>query len=171
MPEDQKTKPAEPTLRNASRETRMRFPFAAAPHLRRPERSSALSLHVFIAVIPLGVFSFVNYGLRPVLLLLIAVGAAVLCDLFCCMLMRRRPSLADGASAVTGALAGAMLSPLSPYWLPVVAAVFAVMVVKMPFGGAGRKIYFVSDLNIHRSYYRIQAEEKPSTKMTTWELR
>lgn len=119
----------------------MTLKMASAPHLRLTERSAALSLDVLIALVPLCVFSFVHYGVRPVLLVLTGIVTAVVCELLCCAFMRRKPSVLDGTAAVTGGLVGAMMSPLSPYWLPVIAAAFAILVVKMPFGGAGRNVF------------------------------
>lgn len=114
---------------------------ANAPHLRLTERSAALSLDVLIALVPLCVFSFVYYGIRPILLVLTGIATAVICELLCCALMRRKPTVLDGTAAVTGGLVGAMMSPLSPYWLPAIAAAFAILVVKMPFGGTGRNVF------------------------------
>ncbi len=119
----------------------MTLKMANAPHVRLTERSAALSLDVLIALVPLCVFSFVYYGMRPVLLVLIGMGTAMLCELFSCLLMHRKPTLLDGTAAVTGGLVGAMMSPLSPYWLPAIAAAFAILVVKMPFGGTGRNVF------------------------------
>ena len=48
---------------------------------------------------------------------------------------------ADGTAAVTGGLIGAMMSPLTPYWVPALGAAFAIVVVKMPFGGTGRNVF------------------------------
>jgi electron transport complex protein rnfD len=112
-----------------------------APHLRRTDRSAYMSLDVLIALIPLCVVSAVYYGFRPVLLVLAGMITAMACECFCCLLMRRRPALADGTAAVTGGLIGAMMSPLTPYWVPMLAAAFAILVVKMPFGGAGRNVF------------------------------
>ncbi len=114
---------------------------AYAPHIRRTERSSLMSLDVLITLVPLAIFSAVYYGFRPVLLILIGIGTAVVCETLCCLLMRRRPSVLDGTAAVTGGLIGALMSPISPYWLPAAAAAFAILVVKMPFGGTGRNTF------------------------------
>ena len=114
---------------------------AYAPHIRRTERSSLMSLDMLITLVPLAIFSAVYYGFRPVLLILIGIGTAVVCETLCCLLMRRRPSVLDGTAAVTGGLIGALMSPISPYWLPAAAAAFAILVVKMPFGGTGRNTF------------------------------
>lgn len=110
-----------------------------APYLRHVERTGSREWTTVLVLLPLSAFSAVYYGFRPVLLLMAGIAAANLCELFACMLMRRRPTLADGSATVTGALVGLLMSPLSPYWLPVLTAAFAVLVVKMPFGGRGHE--------------------------------
>ncbi len=114
---------------------------AFAPHIRRTDRASFMSLDVLITLVPLAIFSSVYYGARPVLRMLVGVGTAVVCETLCCLLLRRKPSVLDGTAVVTGGLIGALMSPISPYWLPAVAAAFAILVVKMPFGGTGRNTF------------------------------
>ena len=112
-----------------------------APHIRRTDKASHMSMDVLITLIPLCVFSTVYYGIRPVLLVLTGMVTAILCETICCLLMRRVPTVTDGTAAVTGGLVGALMSPISPYWLPAAAAVFAIVAVKMPFGGTGRNVF------------------------------
>lgn len=114
---------------------------AFAPHLRRSDLSAHMSVDVLIALLALCIFSAVYYGFRPVLLVLVGMLSAIVCETLCCLLMRRKPSVLDGTAAVTGGLIGAVMSPLSPYWLPAAAAMFAILVVKMPFGGSGRNLF------------------------------
>lgn len=112
-----------------------------APHLRRTERASYMSLDVLVTFIPLCIFSYIYYGFRPILLVLSGMLTAMVCECLCRALRRRRPTLFDGTAAVTGGLIGLAMSPLTPYWVPMVGAAFAIVVVKMPFGGAGRNIF------------------------------
>ncbi len=119
----------------------MSYNTSTAPHLRRHDRASMLCLDVLITLLPLTVFSCVYFGIRPVTVMLVSIGAAIGFELLACLLMRRRPSLLDGTAAVTGGLIGAVMSPIAPLWLPVVAAGFAILVVKMPFGGNGRNLF------------------------------
>ena len=119
----------------------MNYKLDHAPHLRRAERASMLNADVIIALVPLCIFSSVYYGLRPVLLVLTGMLSSVLCETLCCLFMKRRPTVSDGSAAVTGALVGLLVSPLSPYWLPAAGAVFAILVVKMPMGGSGRNLF------------------------------
>lgn len=110
-----------------------------APYLRNVERTGSRAWTTTLVLLPLTAFSAVYYGFRPVLLILSGIAAANLCEGIGCLLMRRRLTLADGSATVTGALIGLLMSPLSPYWLPALAAAFAIAVVKMPFGGHGHE--------------------------------
>lgn len=119
----------------------MSYNTGAAPHLRRNDRASLLCLDVLITLLPLTVFSCVYFGIRPVIVLLVSIGSAIGFELLACLLMHRRPPIGDGTAAVTGGLIGALMSPIAPLWLPVIATGFAVLVVKMPFGGNGRNLF------------------------------
>ena len=112
---------------------------SAAPYLRQARRTGARDWTPSLILLVPAAFSAVYYGARPVILLAAAVLAANGCELLACLLMRRRPTLQDGSATLTGLLIGLLMSPLCPYWLPVLAAAFAIWVVKMPFGGHGHE--------------------------------
>lgn len=114
---------------------------SAAPHLRETERPFTAAGGVLLCIIPLTVFSCLYYGLRPALLVLSGMLTAIVVELLCCMVSHKRPTLSDGTAAVSGALIGAAMSPLTPYWVPMMGAAFAIGVAKMPFGGVGRNIF------------------------------
>lgn len=113
-----------------------------APHIRTEARSGQMMFDILLAAIPLGLFSFVNYGPRPLYILLLSMLAAIVSEALCCM-VRRRPlrTVLDGSAAVTGLLIGLMMSPMVDYWVPMLGASFAIIVVKAPFGGFGRNVF------------------------------
>ena len=113
-----------------------------APHVRSEATAGKMMIDVLLAAVPLGVFSYVNYGIRPVYILLLSILSAMVCEALCCM-MRRRPlrGALDGTAAVTGLLIGMMMSPMVDYWVPMVGAAFAIFVAKAPFGGTGRNVF------------------------------
>ena len=113
-----------------------------APHIRTEAHVGKMMLDVLLAIIPLGVFAYVNYGVRPLYILLISMLTAVGCEMLCCMLQRRPLRAAtDGSAAVTGLIIGLVMSPMAPYWLPMVGSAFAIFVAKAPFGGTGRNVF------------------------------
>ncbi len=115
---------------------------ALAPHLRTEQKSVHMAYDVLIIAAVLCVFSVFNYGLRPVLIVLFSMLAAIVSEAVCC-LIRRKPlrTLRDGSAAITGAIIGLVMSPMVAYWVPMVGAAFAVIVVKAPFGGYGRNVF------------------------------
>lgn len=114
---------------------------SVAPHLRGGQRPFYQASGVLLCLAPLVAFSCLYYGIRPLLLVAIGAVSAVLVELLCCVVAHRRPTVTDGTAAVTGALIGTMMSPLTPFWVPIMGAAFAIGVAKMPFGGTGRNIF------------------------------
>ncbi|MBR2406855.1 MAG: RnfABCDGE type electron transport complex subunit D [Clostridia bacterium] len=114
---------------------------SVAPYLRDTRRPFYHTGGVLLCMLPLVAFSCLYYGVRPLLLVLIGMVSAMLTELLCCAVAGRRPTLSDGSAAVTGALIGAMMSPITPFWVPIMGSTFAIGVAKMPFGGIGRNIF------------------------------
>ncbi len=113
-----------------------------APHIRTEARTGHMMLDVLLAALPLGLFSYVNYGLRPVYILLLTMLTAIVCEALCCLFRRRSlRAVLDGSAAVTGLLIGLLMSPMVDYWVPMLGAAFAILVVKAPFGGFGRNVF------------------------------
>jgi peptidoglycan biosynthesis protein MviN/MurJ (putative lipid II flippase) len=79
---------------------------------------------MLIALIPVMVMPTLFYGWRPLLLVLTGMLTAMICECVGCLLMRRRISVLDGYAAASGALIGALMSPLAPMWMPVAGAMF-----------------------------------------------
>ncbi|MBQ3134144.1 MAG: RnfABCDGE type electron transport complex subunit D [Clostridia bacterium] len=111
------------------------------PSLRVGRSVISYSFDVLLIIACLTVYSYVIYGLRPVLLTLITIGTAMLCEAIACLLSRRRLTFGDGTALVTGGLIAMMMSPITPVWAAMAAAAFAIWVAKMPFGGSGRNIF------------------------------
>ncbi|MBE6792746.1 MAG: hypothetical protein E7534_04515 [Ruminococcaceae bacterium] len=112
-----------------------------APFIRGDDRITHHNRDLLIALLPILVMPTLFYGWRPVLLVLTGMLTAMVCECVGCVLMRRRISVLDGYAAASGALIGAMMSPLAPMWMPVVGAIFAILVVKFPFGGQGHYLF------------------------------
>ena len=113
-----------------------------APHIRTDARSAHMMLDVLLAGIPLCIFAYVSYGLRPVIIVAVTMLTAILCEALGCLLRHRSLSaITDGSAAVTGMIIGLVMSPMVDYWVPMAGAVFAILVVKAPFGGFGRNVF------------------------------
>ena len=76
------------------------------------------------------------YGLRALMLLVVSILAAVLCEGLGGMVMRRKKTTLYDLNAVfTGAVIALMLPASAPFYLAVFGSAFAVIVAKIPFGG------------------------------------
>jgi electron transport complex protein RnfD len=92
---------------------------------------------VLIALIPAAAGSVYFFGLRALVVIVLASATAIATELVCQKAMKRRVTIADGSALITGILLAFNVPPGVPYWLPVVGSVFAIAVAKIPFGGLG----------------------------------
>lgn len=113
----------------------------AAPQLRRIERASYRCWDMLVPLVPLTVYSCVYYGWRPLWVMLFSIGSAVLCEVLGYAVRMQKAPLSDGTAVVTGGIIGLTMSPIAPYWLPVIASALAIWLVKLPFGGRGRNLF------------------------------
>lgn len=116
--------------------------FRTTPHWRQTESAASRCWDVLIPLIPLVIYSCVYYNsFRPLFVMLISIGSAVAFELLGYAFQMKRAPITDGTAAVTGGVIGLVMSPIVPYWVPVVASGFAILVAKLPFGGRGRNLF------------------------------
>lgn len=114
--------------------------FRTTPHLRQTEAASSRCWDVLIPLVPLAVYSCVYYGMRPLYVMLVAIASAMGFEVLGYAFQMKRAPLSDGTAAVTGGVIGLAMSPIVPYWVPVVACGVAILAAKLPFGGRGRNL-------------------------------
>ena len=68
----------------------------------------------------------------------VTVAAAVLTEFVYEKLMHKKVTIQDMSAAVTGLLLALNLPPSAPWWMGVLGAVFAILIVKQLFGGLGQ---------------------------------
>ncbi|MBQ2945887.1 MAG: RnfABCDGE type electron transport complex subunit D [Clostridia bacterium] len=116
------------------------FTVTSSPHIKAADDTRSIMLTVLFALIAPGIMSIVYYGLRPLIVILVSVASCVAFEALYCLLMKRKQTIGDFSAAVTGVLLAYVLPPSVPYWIPVIGALFAIIVVKMLFGGIGCNI-------------------------------
>lgn len=77
-------------------------------------------------------------GERAVRVMLACVAATLLSDIFGDIIFKNKSGLASPDSVVTGLVIALMMPAAVPYYVPVLAGMFAVFAVKLPFGGSMR---------------------------------
>lgn len=113
-------------------------PRRLSPQLRQPSTTRAMMLDVIVALLPpLGMAVFF-FGPRALALCAVSVVSCVAFELLYRLLTRQSLSVGDLSACVTGLLLALSLPASVPYWVPVMGAAFAIIVVKQFYGGLGR---------------------------------
>ena len=108
------------------------------PHIRSKVSTDKIMLCVIIALIPTTVFGVINFGVYSLLVIGVSIASAVLTEILCCVVMKRKISVTDLSAVVTGLLLGLNMPPAVPLYIPIMGSAFAIFVVKMLFGGLGQ---------------------------------
>ena len=95
-------------------------------------------LDVIIALCPAVIAMVLLYGFYPLFLTVLSVATAVFCEWAFNLVTRRPQSVRDLSAVVTGIILALNLPPVVPFYVPMVGAAFAIVIVKMLFGGIGR---------------------------------
>lgn len=114
------------------------FHVSAAPHNRSPITTTNIMQDVLIALIPAGLFGVYNFGIHALTVIVVTVLACVIAELFYCKIMKLPSTVGDYSAVVTGILLAYNLPSGFPLWMAVIGGVFAIIVVKMLFGGLGQ---------------------------------
>ncbi len=93
---------------------------------------------VVIALIPASLFGIFNFGLRALLVILTTILASVVTEYVYCRLMKKKVNPGDYSDVVTGLLLALNLPASIPLWMAVIGGVFAILIVKMLYGGLGQ---------------------------------
>lgn len=108
------------------------------PHIRSRVTTSNIMLAVVIALLPAAGFGIYNFGLDALILILVTVATTVLTEYIYEKAMRKKVTVGDFSAVVTGLLLALNLPSSAPWWIGVLGGVFAILVVKMLFGGLGQ---------------------------------
>ena len=108
------------------------------PHIRSKVTTSNIMLAVVIALLPAAGFGIYNFGLGALVLILVTVATTVLTEYIYEKTMHKKITIGDYSAVVTGLLLALNLPPAAPWWIGVIGGIFAILVVKMLFGGLGQ---------------------------------
>lgn len=115
-----------------------KFNVSASPHIRGKETTATIMRDVMIALAPAAIFGVYQFGLRALVILVLSMTSCVLSEYIYKRLMKIPSNGYECSALVTGLLLGMNLSVNVPYWIPILGGVFAIVVVKMLFGGLGQ---------------------------------
>ena len=111
-----------------------------SPHVHQDVTTRTIMRDVLIALAPAMVFSVVNFGVRALLVTLVSVVACYGFEKLWNILMKQNDKTYDLSACVTGVLLAFVCPVTVAYWQIVIGAAFAIVLVKMLFGGLGRNV-------------------------------
>ena len=112
---------------------------SSSPHIRDKVTSSNIMLMVVISLLPATFFGIWNFRHENAwILIVVTTAAAVLAEYLWEKLMHKPVTIKDFSAVVIGLLLALNLPPTLPWWMGVVGAFFAIIVVKQLFGGLGQ---------------------------------
>ena len=108
------------------------------PHIRSKDTTSRIMLYVIISLLPAAGFGVYNFGLHALAVIIVTIASTVLTEYIYEKCMKKKITVGDLSAVVTGLLLAMNLPPMAPLWMAVLGGIFAIMVVKMLFGGLGQ---------------------------------
>ena len=111
---------------------------SSSPHVHSPVTTQTIMRDVLIALAPALVGSIYFFGIRALLVTVVSAAASVFFEWLWCRLMKQDNKTYDLSAVVTGVLLAFVCPPTIPYWMIILGDLFAIILVKMLFGGIGK---------------------------------
>ena len=111
---------------------------SSSPHVHSPVTTQTIMRDVLIALAPALVGSVYFFGLRALMVTLVSAAACVFFEWAWCKCRKINSKIYDLSAVVTGVLLAFVCPPTIPYWMIIMGDLFAIILVKMLFGGIGK---------------------------------
>lgn len=111
---------------------------SSSPHFRSKLTTHGEMLDVIIAMIPISVWGIYHFGIYSLAVMIATVVAAVLSEYIYEKALKLPITIGDLSAVVTGMILSLNMPPQIPLWVPMVGAVFSIVVVKQLYGGLGQ---------------------------------
>ncbi len=111
---------------------------SSSSHIRAKDTSAKIMLYVVIGLLPASVFGVINFGIQALVMILVCIATCVASEWIFEKLIHKKSTINDFSAVVTGLLLALNLPHTLPIWQAVLGSVFAIIIVKMMFGGLGQ---------------------------------
>ena len=113
---------------------------SSSPHANSPVTTQTIMRDVLIALVPALLGSIYFFGFRALLVTLVSAAACVFFEWGFCKVRKLHCKTYDLSAVVTGVLLAFVCPVTIPYWTIILGDFFAIVLVKMLFGGLGKNI-------------------------------
>ncbi len=114
---------------------------SSSPHAHTNNTTRAIMRHVLVALTPALAGSVFFFGLRALVVCLLSMTACFVMEKLWCIIMHQIDKTYDLSALVTGLLLAYVCPPTIPYWQLLIGDAFAIILVKMLFGGIGKNLF------------------------------
>jgi len=112
-----------------------------SPHLKTDNDVATIMWEVIIVLLPACAVGLYNFGYYALMLIGLSVLTCVVAEAAVQRLRGIPVTVTDGSAVLTGILYALVLPPSVAWYVVVIGAVFAIIVVKQLFGGLGNNIF------------------------------
>ena len=113
---------------------------SSSPHVHSATTTQTIMRDVLIALTPALIGSVYFFGFRSLMVTLVSVAACVFFEWLYCKVMKKPCKTYDLSACVTGVLLAFVCPVTIPYWTIILGDAFAILLVKMLFGGLGKNV-------------------------------
>lgn len=112
----------------------------SSPHIRDSKTINSIMRDVIFALTPALLGSLLFFSYRALVIMLISIISCVGFEYLYNRLLNKQQTISNLSCVVTGILLGFNIPVTAPVWLAVIGSAFAIIVVKMLFGGISKNI-------------------------------
>ena len=109
-----------------------------SPHVRAQSTTKSIMRDVVIALLPVLAIGVYQFGLSALKVIAISVVSCVVFELLFELISKKPITVFDYSAVVTGLILAINLPATVPWWMPILGSAFAIIAVKMLFGGLGQ---------------------------------
>lgn len=123
---------------------------SSSPHVRTNKDTSYIMKQVVIALLPATLAALFFFRLSALNVIFFCVTGSVGAEFVCQKISKQESTIGDFSAVVTGLLLAFNVPASLPWWMCLLGAAFAIIVVKMVFGGIGNN--FVNPALVARAF-------------------
>lgn len=116
------------------------FHVSVSPHIRDKSSTRKIMIDVCIALVPTLAFGVWHFGINALFVILSSVLSCVVSEAVFELIVKKPITVFDFSAVVTGLILALNMPPNIAWWVPAIGGVFAIVIVKLLFGGIGQNI-------------------------------
>lgn len=110
---------------------------SSSPHMRSNQDTSYIMKQVVLALLPATLAGIFFFRLSALNVLFFCIAGSVGAEFICQKISKKESTIGDFSAVVTGLLLAFNVPASLPWWMCLLGAAFAIIVVKIVFGGIG----------------------------------